>query len=83
MSLVVTGATGHLGRLVVDHLLAAGVPAADVVATGRRVERLDDLALHLNCVFLGHSLSLLLRTARGLCRTQRLSAIQCLIGATG
>ena len=44
MSLVVTGATGHLGRLVVDHLLAAGVPAADVVATGRRVERLDDLA---------------------------------------
>lgn len=44
MSFVVTGATGHLGRLVVDHLLAAGVPAGDVVATGRRLDRLDDLA---------------------------------------
>ncbi|GEL47946.1 SDR family oxidoreductase [Cellulomonas hominis] len=44
MSYVVTGATGHLGRLVVQHLLADGVPAADIVATGRRTERLADLA---------------------------------------
>ncbi|WP_258724852.1 SDR family oxidoreductase [Cellulomonas sp. NS3] len=44
MSVVVTGATGHLGRLVVTELLARGVPAADVVATGRRVEALADLA---------------------------------------
>lgn len=44
MSYVVTGATGHLGRLVVQHLLADGVPAAEIVATGRRTERLADLA---------------------------------------
>ncbi|MGY1809846.1 SDR family oxidoreductase [Blastococcus sp. SYSU D00669] len=43
MSIVVTGATGHLGRLVVEALLDRGVPAAEVVATGRRVERLTDL----------------------------------------
>lgn len=44
MSIVVTGATGHLGRLVVEHLLDRGVPAQDVVATGRSVDRLADLA---------------------------------------
>jgi len=44
MSIVVTGATGHLGRLVVSHLLADGVPADQVVAAGRRTERLADLA---------------------------------------
>jgi NAD(P)H dehydrogenase (quinone) len=44
MSIVVTGATGHLGRLAVESLLARGVPAVDVVATGRRVEQLADLA---------------------------------------
>lgn len=44
MSIVVTGATGHLGRLVVDRLLARGVAAEQVVAGGRRVETLDDLA---------------------------------------
>ncbi|MGR6965735.1 SDR family oxidoreductase [Geodermatophilus sp. URMC 61] len=44
MSIVVTGATGHLGRLAVEALLARGVPAADVVATGRRTEALADLA---------------------------------------
>jgi NAD(P)H dehydrogenase (quinone) len=44
MSIVVTGATGHLGRLVVEHLLADGVPADQVVAAGRRTERLADLA---------------------------------------
>ncbi len=44
MSIVVTGATGHLGRLAVEALLERGVPAADVVATGRRTEGLADLA---------------------------------------
>lgn len=44
MSLVVTGATGHLGRLVVENLLESGVPAGDVVAGGRRVEAIADLA---------------------------------------
>lgn len=44
MSIVVTGATGHLGRLVVTHLLADGVPADQVVAAGRRTETLADLA---------------------------------------
>jgi NAD(P)H dehydrogenase (quinone) len=44
MSIVVTGATGHLGRLAVEALLERGVPAADVVATGRRTQALADLA---------------------------------------
>jgi NAD(P)H dehydrogenase (quinone) len=44
MSIVVTGATGHLGRLAVEALLARGVPAAEIVATGRRIETLADLA---------------------------------------
>jgi NAD(P)H dehydrogenase (quinone) len=40
MTIVVTGATGHLGRLAVDHLLARGIPATDIVAAGRNAERL-------------------------------------------
>lgn len=44
MSIVVTGATGHLGRIVVEQLLARGVAAEQVVAGGRRVETLEDLA---------------------------------------
>ena len=44
MSLVITGATGHLGRLVVESLLARGTAAGDIVATGRNVEKLADLA---------------------------------------
>ena len=44
MSIVVTGATGHLGRLVVESLLERGADPAEVVATGRAVERLADLA---------------------------------------
>ncbi|WP_456846188.1 SDR family oxidoreductase [Cellulomonas sp. P5_C6] len=44
MSVVVTGATGHLGRLVVTHLLAGGLPADQIVATGRRTDRLAGLA---------------------------------------
>ncbi|SCL40701.1 NAD(P)H dehydrogenase (quinone) [Micromonospora pallida] len=43
MSIVVTGATGHLGRLVVESLLRRGVPADRIVALGRNVSRLADL----------------------------------------
>jgi NAD(P)H dehydrogenase (quinone) len=44
MSIVVTGATGQLGRLVLTELLDRGVPADRLVAVGRQVERLRDLA---------------------------------------
>ncbi|WP_406134889.1 NAD(P)H-binding protein [Streptomyces sp. NBC_01089] len=44
MSTVITGASGHLGRLVVEQLLAAGTPPAQIVATGRDVEKLAGLA---------------------------------------
>jgi NAD(P)H dehydrogenase (quinone) len=44
MSIVITGATGHLGRLVVESLLRRGVPAGQIIATGRRTEVLADLA---------------------------------------
>jgi NAD(P)H dehydrogenase (quinone) len=44
MSIVVTGATGHLGRLVVEDLLARGVPAPEIVAAGRAVDRVKDFA---------------------------------------
>ena len=43
MSVVVTGATGHLGRLVVENLLAAGLAPDRGVAVGRRTETLADL----------------------------------------
>src|SRR4051812_10899664 len=44
MSIVVTAASGQLGRLVVESLLARGVPAGDIVATSRRPEALADFA---------------------------------------
>lgn len=44
MTILVTGATGHLGRLTVEQLLRIGYPADEVVATGRGVDRLADLA---------------------------------------
>ncbi|GIJ77173.1 NAD(P)H dehydrogenase (quinone) [Micromonospora phaseoli] len=44
MSIVVTGATGHLGRLIVISLLDRGVPAEQIVAVGRDTGRLADLA---------------------------------------
>ncbi|MCI0156065.1 SDR family oxidoreductase [Leifsonia shinshuensis] len=44
MTIVVTGATGHLGRLTVDSLLERGVPAAEIRAAGRSAERLAPLA---------------------------------------
>lgn len=43
MTIVVSGATGHVGRLAVEHLLARGVPASDIVAAGRTPERLAAL----------------------------------------
>ncbi|HEY1762852.1 MAG TPA: SDR family oxidoreductase [Acidimicrobiales bacterium] len=44
MSTVITGASGHLGRLVVQQLLATGTSPAQVVATGRDIDKLADLA---------------------------------------
>ncbi|BBC93334.1 SDR family oxidoreductase [Streptomyces griseofuscus] len=44
MPIVITGATGQLGRLTVEALLRRGVPAADVIATGRDISRIKDLA---------------------------------------
>jgi NAD(P)H dehydrogenase (quinone) len=42
--IAVTGATGHLGHLVVTGLLDAGVPAGEVVAVVRTPEKAADLA---------------------------------------
>jgi NAD(P)H dehydrogenase (quinone) len=42
--LAVTGATGHLGRLVVEHLLDRGVAPAEIVAAVRSPEKAADLA---------------------------------------
>ncbi|PVE08149.1 SDR family oxidoreductase [Streptomyces scopuliridis] len=39
MSIVVTGATGHLGRLVVESLLADGVPADGIAVVVRNKEK--------------------------------------------
>ncbi|MFI7454263.1 SDR family oxidoreductase [Nonomuraea sp. NPDC049714] len=44
MSLVVTGATGRLGRLVVEALLERGVTPSEIVATGRDIQKIKDLA---------------------------------------
>ncbi|MFJ3762103.1 SDR family oxidoreductase [Streptomyces sp. NPDC090080] len=44
MPIVVTGATGQLGRLTVEALLRRGMPAADIIATGRDIARIKDLA---------------------------------------
>ena len=41
--ILVTGATGHLGRLVIDQLIARVDPST-VVATARRPDALADLA---------------------------------------
>jgi len=43
MTIVVTGATGHLGRLIVEHLIARGTAPADIVAVGRNQARLAEL----------------------------------------
>ena len=44
MTIVITGATGQLGRLVVEALLAHNVPAGQIVAAGRDLARAADLA---------------------------------------
>ncbi len=43
MSLAVTAATGHLGHLVVEHLLARGTAPAEIVALVRDPGRAEDL----------------------------------------
>ncbi|WP_255769890.1 SDR family oxidoreductase [Pseudarthrobacter sulfonivorans] len=42
MSIVITGATGQLGRHVVEALLERNVPAAEIVAAGRSIGKLAD-----------------------------------------
>ncbi len=43
--LLVTGASGHLGRRVIEHLLTShGVPAREIIATTRNPAGLADLA---------------------------------------
>jgi NAD(P)H dehydrogenase (quinone) len=44
MTILVTGATGHLGRLAVGALLDRGVAPADIVAGARTPEKAADLA---------------------------------------
>jgi NAD(P)H dehydrogenase (quinone) len=44
MTVLVTAASGHLGRLVVEALLARGAEPSDVVATARDTDRIADLA---------------------------------------
>ncbi|KAB1643149.1 SDR family oxidoreductase [Gulosibacter chungangensis] len=44
MRIAVTGATGHLGGLVIDSLLERGVAAADLVAIVRNEQKAADLA---------------------------------------
>jgi NAD(P)H dehydrogenase (quinone) len=43
MTIVVTGATGHLGRLVIDNLLARGVDPSEIRAAGRNAGKLAAL----------------------------------------
>ncbi|WP_068403021.1 NAD(P)H-binding protein, partial [Kribbia dieselivorans] len=43
MTILVTGASGHLGRLVVDSLLARGAKPAELIAGARSPEKLADL----------------------------------------
>jgi len=44
MPIVVSAASGQLGRLTVEALLTRGVPASGIVATSRDVTRIKDLA---------------------------------------
>jgi NAD(P)H dehydrogenase (quinone) len=45
MTIVVTGATGHLGRLAIESLLAKGVAASEIVGIGRQVDKIADLGI--------------------------------------
>ncbi|MFE7445123.1 SDR family oxidoreductase [Streptomyces chartreusis] len=44
MSIAVTGATGRLGRDTIEALLRRGVPASQIIATGRDIEKIKGLA---------------------------------------
>lgn len=44
MTILVTGASGHLGHLVVERLLACGAAASDIVAGARTLDKVADLA---------------------------------------
>ena len=44
MATLITAASGHLGRLAIDALLARGTDPADIVATARDVSKIADLA---------------------------------------
>lgn len=44
MTILVTGASGQLGHLVVDALLERGATASDIVAGARSVDKVEDLA---------------------------------------
>ncbi len=44
MTIVVTGASGHLGHLVVEDLLTRGVPAGQIIAAVRTPSKAADLA---------------------------------------
>jgi NAD(P)H dehydrogenase (quinone) len=44
MSIVITGATGQLGRLVIADLLAGGTPAGEIAALVRDTDKAADLA---------------------------------------
>jgi NAD(P)H dehydrogenase (quinone) len=46
MTIVITGATGQLGHHVVEALLERNVPAGEIVAAGRSIEKIADLAGH-------------------------------------
>jgi NAD(P)H dehydrogenase (quinone) len=43
MTIVVTGATGSLGRLILEHLLTRGTAADQIVAVGRNTAKLAEL----------------------------------------
>jgi len=43
MSIVVTGATGLFGRHAIEALLGRGVPAGEIIAVGRQIDRIADL----------------------------------------
>ncbi|MDQ1129958.1 NmrA family NAD(P)-binding protein [Microbacterium sp. SORGH_AS_0888] len=45
MTILVTGASGHLGRLIVERLLARGAAASDIVAGARTPAKVADLGV--------------------------------------
>ncbi|MCK9917429.1 MULTISPECIES: NAD(P)H-binding protein [Microbacterium] len=47
MTILVTGASGHLGRLVVERLLARGAAASDIVAGARTPAKAADLGVRV------------------------------------